>query len=381
MNNISNINPLRYDPAYEIVEEDEAKTIEGLKEALLHISETTFEDTGHALRSVHAKSHGILRAELQIRDDLPPILMQGMFSEAKSYPVVMRLSTSPGDELDDKVSTPRGMAMKVVGVGGERLTDSLEDVTQDFVMVNGPAFLVPGPKKFLGNLKLLASTTDKSPALKHALSVALRGTEKIVEAMGGESAKLKSLGGHPLTHILGETFFTQVPILFGPYMAKMSLAPISENLVKLKNAPIDLKNKPNGLRDAVIEFFSTQTAIWELRVQLCTDLKSMPIEDASVEWPEDESPYVAVGRVTAYPQPGWNESLRLAVDDGMSFSPWHCLPAHRPIGSIMRVRREAYKMSAAFRARRNNVDIAEPTNLDDFPVAAGLRSKAVVEPQ
>jgi hypothetical protein len=367
-NSYDHIVPLRYRASYEIVEEDEATTIEGLKEALLHISETTLQDSGHASRSVHLKSHGILRAELRVLDGLPPMLAQGMFSVPTTYPVVMRLSTSPGDDLDDNVSTPRGVAIKVIGVEGERLPDTEGDVTQDFVMVNGPAFLVPGPKKFLGNLKLLASTTDKAPGLKKALSAALRGTEKMIEAAGGESAKIKSLGGHPETHILGETFFSQAPMLFGQYMVKVSLVPISPQLKQLTDVKVDLKDKPNGLRESVIDYFSVNTAEWELRVQFCTDLEAMPIEDASVVWPEDQSPYIAVARVTAATQPAWNEALHLAVDDGMSFSPWHGIAAHRPIGAIMRVRKEAYKMSAAFRALRNNVVMTEPRNLDGFPV-------------
>jgi hypothetical protein len=362
------VEPLRYESTFEVVEENERETIAGLLETLQHISETTYKDSGHASRSVHIKSHGLLRGELRVLSDLPPTLAQGMFAEARTYPVVMRLSTSPGDELDDNVSTPRGVAIKVIGVQGERLPDSEADVTQDFVMVNGPAFLAPGPKKFLGNLKLLAKTTDKVPTLKKALSAALRGTEKLIEAVGGESATIKSLGGHPETQILGETFFSQVPIKFGPYMVKVSLAPISPELKRLTKAPVDLDGKPNGLRESVVEYFSQNTAEWELRVQFCTDLEKMPIEDASVVWAEDESPYIAVARITAPRQPAWNEALHLAVDDGMSFSPWHGIAAHRPLGSIMRVRKAAYQMSAGFRAARNGVALKEPTNLDGFPV-------------
>ena len=93
----------------------------------------------------------------------------------------------------------------------------------------------------------------------------------------------------------------------------------------------------------------------------------MPIEDASVPWPEDLSPYIAVGRITAYPQLAWNEARSSAVDDGMAFSPWHGVAAHRPIGSIMRVRKAAYEMSAKFRAEHNGRQIAEPRSLDNFP--------------
>jgi hypothetical protein len=362
------ISPLLYEPAYEVTEENEIEIQKELVETLHRISETTFKDCGHATRSVHAKSHGLLHGEFRVLDGLAPMFAQGIFAKPGKLPVVMRLSTIPGDILDDSVSTPRGLAIKIVGVEGSRLDGTADAVTQDFIAVNGaPAFATPGAKKFLSSLKLVAVTTDKAPALKKALSAVLRGTEKIIEAVGGKSGTITAMGGHPETHILGETFFSQVPILFGPYMAKISIVPVSPELTKLTDTPLDVNGKPNGLRDAVIEFFSQTSAEWELRVQLCTDLEAMPIEDASVIWPENLSPYVAVARITAQPQAAWNLALSHAVDDGMSFSPWHGITAHRPIGSIMRIRKAAYEMSSKFRAEHNGREIIEPENLDDFP--------------
>jgi hypothetical protein len=278
----------------------------------------------------------------------------------------MRLSTSPGDVLDDKISTPRGMAIKIIGVEGARVEGSEGDVTQDFIMVNGPVFMAPTGKKFLGNLKLLAGTTDKVPTLKLALSATLRGVEKVIEAVGGESSTLKSLGGHPETNPLGETYFSQAPVLFGDYMAKISLAPVSPELTALTDAPVDLSGTHDGLRRAMQEHFASQGGEWELRVQLCTDLETMPIEDPSVEWKQDASPYVAVARLAVAPQEGWSEELSKKIDDGIQFSPWHAVAAHRPLGSIMRIRKAAYKMSQKFRTERNGVPMVEPKDISGF---------------
>jgi hypothetical protein len=96
----------------------------------------------------------------------------------------LRLSSTPGDLLNDSVSTPRGLAMKVIGVPGARLTGSEGDNTQDFIMINGPAFAAPNAKKFLSKLKLLAGTTDKAPHLKAALSATLRGGRAERHAQG-----------------------------------------------------------------------------------------------------------------------------------------------------------------------------------------------------
>ena len=359
--------PLAYEPRFEVLEDGEADTCEELVKTLLGISAVTFKDSGHALRSVHAKSHGLLRGELHVLPGLPKVLAQGIFAHPGSWPLVMRLSTTPGDILDDSVSTPRSMAVKIIGVEGARLGGNADARTQDLVLVTGAAFGAPTAKKFLSTLKLLAHTTDKAPKLKNALSAVLRGTEKVVEALGGESGTLKALGGYPETHILGETFYSQVPILFGPYMAKVCVAPVSSELVELVNAPLDVNGKPNGLREAVIAFFAENSAEWEVRVQLCVDLGSMPIEDSSVPWPQVISPYRAVARIMVPRQLAWSDARSRAIDDGMAFSPWHGIAAHRPIGSIMRVRKVAYELSAKFRADRNGGQTLEPDNLDDLP--------------
>jgi hypothetical protein len=363
MSNQPTASPLRYEPSLEKPEEDETETVHALLETLQKINETTFKDGGHGLRSVHAKSHGLLTGELHVLDDLPPVLAQGLFAQGGAYPLVMRLSTVPGDLLDDKVSTPRAMAIKLIGVPGERVSGSEGDATQDFVMVNGPTFGAKDAKHFLSSLKLVAATTDRNESLKIAFSALARGAEKVVEAFGGKSGAIVALGGHPETNILGETFYSQVPMLYGPYIAKFSIAPVSPELTVLRDAPVDLHNKPDGLREAVNAHFAQHGGNWEMRVQLCTDLNTMPVEDASVAWPEDESPFIPVARISVPPQPAWTETRSAAIDDGMSFNPWHALAAHRPIGSIMRARKVVYEVMSQVRARQNHLAIAEPRSV------------------
>jgi hypothetical protein len=359
--------PLVYQPSYEKVEDDEAETGRELIEQMHKIQEIVARDEGRAFRSVHAKTHGLMFARLTVMDDLPPRLAQGVFAKPGTYPVVMRLSTLPGDLLDDSVSTPRGLAMKIVGVEGERLAGSEGQVTQDFVMVNGPAFSSATPKKFLMNLKLLAATTDKIQGVKKVLSATFRGIESLVEKAGGASATLKTLGGQAETHILGETFYSQVPMLFGPYMVKLAVVPVSPELTALTDAPVDMADRPNALREEVVDHFRSAGGTWDVRVQFCTDLDTMPIEDASVIWPEDDSPYLTVARLVAEPQTAWSEARSAAVDEGMAFSPWHSLAAHRPLGGVMRVRKAAYETGARFRAAHNKATITEPMALNSLP--------------
>ena len=362
------INPVRYQPGFEHPEPGEEETVRDLVETMRGIVETTHRDYGYPVRAVHAKSHGLLRGELSVNAAFAPPYAQGLFAKPGTYPVVLRFSTNPGDLLDDSISVPRGLAVKVVGVEGDRLPGSAGQSTQDFVMANAPAFAAPNAKSFLGNAKLLARTTDTPQAFKKAISAVLRTAEAAVEAVGGKSAVLTQLGGHPNTHILGETFYSQTPFLYGPYIAKFSVAPASAALKALAGRKVEVSGRPEALREEVLAFFAEQEAEWDLRVQLCTDPEAMPVEDASVEWPEAQSPYVTVGRIRVGRQPSWDEARSRAVDLGMSFSPWHGLAAHRPLGSINRARRPAYEMSSGFRAEHSGCPMHEPRVAEEVPI-------------
>jgi hypothetical protein len=359
--------PVRFSPSVERPEADEAETIQGLMATMRYINEKTLADGGHAIRSVHAKSHGILQGYLEVDAGLPFDLAQGLFAKPGRYPVVMRLSTIPGDILNDSVSTPRGLAVKVIGVEGERLEGSESDVTQDFLLVNGPAFGAPNPKKFLSVLKLLARTTDEAEGLKKILSAVMRQVQKVIVAVTGQpNVTVATLGGQPETHILGETFYSQAPVRFGDFIAKISAAPVSPELTALVQAPLNVNGVPNGLREAVVAFFNKNGGVWEVRAQLCTDLEHMPIENAAIVWPEDVSPFRPIARITVKPQVAWSEARSAAVDDGMSFAPWHGLAAHRPLGGIMRARKAVYEAARKFRAERNGRVIKEPREMVPF---------------
>ena len=364
---MSSATPVRYDPSLEQPENDEAETQRALCDALRQIMETTAHDYGHAVRGVHAKGHAVVRGTFEVLDGLPPALAQGLFAKPGSYEAILRLSTNPGDILDDSVSAPRGLALKILDVEGERLPDSQGETTQNIILVNAPAFAAPDAKAFLGSLKQLAATTDRAEWAKKLLSAALRGVEGAIEAVGGKSAMLSNMGGTPMTHPLGDSYYSQVPFRYGDHIAKFQLAPVSPNLTALTGDRVSTSDRPDALREVIRETIIEQGGAWELRVQLITDLEAMPVEDASVPWDEEASPYRTVGRITVAPQQSIATGLAKQIDDESFFSPWHGLAAHRPLGSVNRARRHAYEMSAEFRGRFNGCpmhDLAEPLALE-----------------
>ena len=355
--------PIRFLADIEEVQPDEADTQKQLIETFRSIIDTTNKDYGHAYRSVHAKSHALLQAELTVLPNLPPELAQGIFAQAKTYPTLLRISTNAGDPLPDTISLPRGLAIKVIGVEGERLAGA-EGENQDFVLANGPAFSAATPEAFLKNLRMLAATTDKGEGAKVAVSALFRWTEKALEAVGGESVTLKTMGGYPHSHPLGERYFSQAPIRYGDYIAKIAVVPLSANFKALEQTEIDIDGREDALRQELLNALDAQGGEWELRVQLRRDAEKNPVEDSSKPWPEDDNPYIAVATIKVGPQMSWNWDRSKVLDDETSFSPWNGIAAHRPLGGIMRARKPTYEDSAQYRGKLNGCPIHEPRSAE-----------------
>lgn len=351
--------PVRYSPHVEQVGPDEGATIDKLNETFDTILQTVADHSGHAVRSVHAKAHGILEGTLTVDAGLPPELAQGLFATPGEHKVYMRMSTNAGDILPDAVSLPRGLALKVLDVEGERLPGA-EGTTQNFIMVNGTVFQAPSAGKFLGSLKLLAGTTDRVEGLKVAASTVLRGVNKALHAVGIDSPTIGALGGAPNVDPLGETYYSVTPFRYGDHIAKFSVAPVAPALTALTGREIDASGRPNAIRETVQSEMAGIAGEWEFRVQLCRDLERQPVEDPTVEWSEDEAPFQRVGRIRVQPQDSWDPGRVDSVDEHMRFSVWTGLAAHRPLGNINRARNAPYRHSAEFRQRFNGCPIHEP---------------------
>ena len=359
--------PVRYSPAVEQQQPDEQKVIGQLEEQFDSIQATTAKDYQHGVRAVHAKAHGIARGKLTVKDGLPPELAQGLFARSGTYDAILRISTQPGDVLDDSVNSPRGLALKLIGVEGERLPGSEGDTTQDFIMVNGPIFGAPNAEKFLSNLTMLAKTTDKLEGVKKAMSAVLQPINTAMEAVGLASPTIQQLGGAPPVHPLGETYFSQTPFRYGDYIAKWGLFPVSKGLTSLTGTTVHTSGRPDAIRETVNEELIEHGGTWELRVQLCRDLEKQPVEDPTVEWKAADSPFQTVATLEVPPQVGWTLMESTRTEDSLSYNIWHGLAAHQPLGNVNRARKDPYQRSADFRGRTNGCPMHEPKALEEVP--------------
>ena len=372
---VGSLSYLRYSADLEQPAADEPVVFDELSRTMQHITRTMAARYRHAYRPVHAKSHGVLVGELEVLPHLPEALAQGLFREAKSYPVILRFSTNPGDLLADNVSSPRGLAIKVLNVEGEKVPTFAGGTTQDFVCINTDVFSAPDPAGFLKQLQTFDKNLQTPEGVKHAVSVAARTANAVLKAVHMPSATLEGIG-EAATHILGESFSTVAPLRFGEYVAKVGFAPGSDNLKELTGRSVDLGEDYNALEELFFRFFRHETAVWDVKVQLALAPgdpatkdadRDFPIEAANKRWPEGKSPWQSVARITAKPQDSYSDARQLFVDERLSFNPWHALASHRPLGGIMRSRLKAYEEAIKYRLQRNERERAEPLSINEVP--------------
>jgi hypothetical protein len=135
---MSDSNYLLYSDSIEQTQPDEAEITELIVASMGRVNRKIFDKHRHALRDAHAKSHGILKGELEVYPNLPQRLRQGIFAMPKRYPVIARLSTAPGDLQSDRIPALFGMAIKVLGVTGKKVLSDDGGHNQDFLLVSYP---------------------------------------------------------------------------------------------------------------------------------------------------------------------------------------------------------------------------------------------------
>ncbi|MEO6177645.1 MAG: catalase family protein [Flavobacterium circumlabens] len=363
-------NYIRYSENIEVKQPNEDEINQKIVDSMARVNRLMFEKYRHAIRDAHAKSHGILKGELKIYDNLPEHLAQGVFSQPKTYPVIIRYSTAQGAIVPDKMSAFRGMAIKIIGVEGEKfLPDLAHAMTQDFLLVNYPVIPTGTINEYLKLQEGLEKQADSGELFQKIEQKVAVGVQNVLAAVGlADDTNILSAPG---PHILGDTYFSMAAIRYGDYVAKINVKPLSDNLKEVSGKKIDkeeIEADENAFLTKLISgFFESNTAEFEMSAQLCTNLETMPVEDGSVQWPEEQSPYQPIAKLTILPQNTFSPERRVYADDVLSFNPFHCLPEHRPLGNIMRVRKLAYETSSKYRHHMNAQPRVEPVAIGELP--------------
>jgi hypothetical protein len=365
---------IRYVPSIEGIQPRETELIEKIVRSVGKTNRSSFARYHHAIRQQHAKCHGVLKGELTVYKDLPAHLRQGIFATPRAYPIIVRLSTALGEIRSDRVRAARGMAIKILGVEGDKaLPERDNSANQDILLANSPTYF--GNVVIYSKIQRIFEWLPIFPdILVRGLGFAARGTKKVYDFSGAKKVSdfigpvlsgMVKAAAEPGYNILGETFHSMAAIRFGDYVAKISVAPLSQSVRELTSASIAPDDF--ALRKFVVMFFRGNAAEYELRAQLCTDLTKMPIEDASIEWPDALSSHRPIARITLPVQAAYSPERSVYANDVLSFNAWRCLAAHQPLGSIMRLRKSVYQASDTFRHKMNAEPIEEPRQISQLP--------------
>lgn len=305
----------------------------------------TFERAGNT------KTHGVLRGELTIHDNLPANLRHGIFAAPRRFQAYVRFS-GPGPHVEPDIDDVGfvSIGVKLMGVEGPKLMEE-EKYTQDLLSICTPTFVTPNTR---ANAQLQVWSRRHLPVFYFFDPKATHILDFLMQSWWNETQ----------SNPLGATYYSCVPYLLGDGQAfQYSFQPkttVYRHIPRLPFRPPD-----NYLRDNMVRTLAETDVEFELTVQLQTDPHRMPIENAAVLWPVRLSPRIPVATLRI-PKQKFDSPAQLAFAHNLRLNPWHCLPEHRPLGNQSRARRRMYQELAIFRQRMNGESHIEPTGNETF---------------
>jgi hypothetical protein len=329
----------------ELVPPTEARDIQQITSMIEADVRAQFQSDG---LDAHAKHHGCVNATVRVLDGLPAPYAVGVFSKSATHDAIIRFSNGMGEVKDDREGDARGFALKLLNVPGEKVLEEERDATtQDFVMINHQVFFIRNVADYVEFTK---ATHSGSPLSFFLGWNPLRWHLK-------EAWIVNAIRSQTVTNPVGIGYASTTPVLMGNIPAKYRVVPCSgQEFVKVASSPTQLHEAlalqlaPNAHAPGVC---------FDLQVQLQTDERRMPVEDPTVEWSEKDSPYKTVARIDVPHQEFSTEAAMTRCED-LSFTPWHALPEHRPIGGIQRARKEIYQTISRLRHELNKQPRVEP---------------------
>lgn len=299
------------------------------------IQDRTSRETGTPVdRGFHPKQHAVVTAEFTVDDDIPEPYRQGVFAHPGTYAAWVRFSNLVPRRQADKHADFRAMAIKVLDVPGESLTPGSSSL--DLLMLNQPIQPARNIHQFISFVR--HSSNIYTLPVKLAMAIGIREATRLLWFMA------RKLGG-PARSLAVNTFWSTLPIAFGPYAVKYRFEPKNGEASDIDTGTDDY------LRAELTERLRTGPLQWDMYVQFYTDPAYTPIEDAAVEWSPTCSPFLKVGELTISSRDLDSEEARLEETRGnrLLFTPWHAPAEHRPLGNIQRARRVAYPASGNHR--------------------------------
>jgi hypothetical protein len=307
---------------------------------------------GNYQRGGNTKTHGIVRAEFIVRDDLPENMRRGIYATPRTYPAWVRFS-GPGPYITPDIDDVGFMSMsiKLMDVPGPKLMDD-EKFTQDMFGVSPPTF-VTGNTKSNADLQYWSL---KNASIYHFVKFKNHHVLDLI---------MQSLWIKTQSSPLESQFFSCVPYLLGDGQA-MQYSFQSRLKTRTPVPRLPFRPPDNYLRDAMVATLAKEDVEFDILLQLQTDPFLMPIENNAVYWPPRLSPRIPAA-ILRIPKQKFDSPEQLAFAKVLSYNPWHCIAEHRPLGNQSRARHRMYKELSTYRQSMNGVQHFEPNGSETFP--------------
>lgn len=295
-------------------------------------------------RGFHAKTIGLVKAELKVDDSIEDFLKVGLFKEPRTYNSWVRFTNGSSTvSPDGKTAGIFGMAIKVlIGDSGEYVGGCQNDGnTQDIILSNSPIFVPSKTHLQLNGVKVAMGNVLE--AIINIVPVLLQQTRAAISFLGN---RIKS------PNVLEEMYYSATPYSFGQNRV------IKWHARPLKTISSVMPEKPaqDFLREELTKDLSVvddNPIAYALFVQFCENRKTEPIDDSSVEW---KTPFHRVATIM-FPAQDINSKERNELDKRMSYSPGHSIEGHGPLGNVNMVRKVVYEELARDRCRPTKQDI------------------------
>ncbi|MEO1080307.1 MAG: catalase [Pseudomonadota bacterium] len=300
-------------------------------------------------RDAHAKATGCVRALFEVNGDIPEAYRHGVFATpARSFHAWARFSN--GDMLVQPDGKPdaRGMAIKLMGVEGERIAPELPGRgTQDFIATNTKAFFNRNIFDYAEDISYLAKL-ERTRWFVSLFPPRLH-PKQLYRAVQTVSSKIDN----PLE----PQYYSMLPYRLGSTILKFSMRACPG--MSFRAAPD--KAASDYLSVELEHSLSTQGACFDFLVQPQVFGSYMPLDDATVVWSEEASPFEPIARITIPPQSIGGSVQREFCED-LSMNPWNGVGEWEPLGSLGIARRAVYHAVSAYRHEKNSVPFMEPTS-------------------
>jgi hypothetical protein len=302
---------------------------------------------GNARRDAHPKAHGCVKAQFNIMPTLPDNLAKGVFIPSKSYAAWIRFSNGSNDPTQaDIKGDARGMAIKLLGVPGNKLLeDESQAQTQDFILSNHPVFFNNDPARYLS---FFNDVSSDSYFKKLMIPFALGFKGSLIAL-----ATVRSKISNPVQ----TRYWSQVPYQLGTGSQRIAI----KYSVKSCSAIVDpIPDHPahDYLRDALRTTLQKGDVCMQFLVQPRTST-NMSVEDSMTEWKESKAPFYQVATIII-PKQNFDTPAQNAFCENLSFTPWHSIAEHKPLGVTNRIRKIVYDRISRTRHEMNSVVRQEP---------------------